>query len=137
MRAIIVIVPKLSAAASPIISAGSSNIPWGSNAAKSKPTDSCFITVTETNEISQPLTVNASTGTRQRSGLKMKLKSRAEVFFRKMKAAVENLNGTSNFASSSITARSSAKRLTVSSGIARPKVMPVANNPTATRIHRR
>jgi len=84
---------------------------------------------------SQPLTVKARIGIKQRIGLNMKLNSRAETFLRKINIAVEIWNGPKIVPSSLRAARSSARRLAMLTGIAKPKAIPMPNRQTATKIH--
>ena len=88
IRAIIVMAPKLRAAASPMIRAGISKMPWGSRPASKKPRDFSSATMTEKQDSSKPLKARATIGNRHRMGLNMKLKIRTETFLKKMNIAV-------------------------------------------------
>jgi len=90
----------------------------------------------DTRAMSQPLTTKARMGTRQRKGLKMKLRSKAEAFLIQMRAKTANGGSVANIPESSSRATiSSERRLLTLAGETNPNAKPATNREIAIIIH--
>jgi len=90
----------------------------------------------DTKAKTQPLTVRARIGTKQKNGLRTKLSSRTETFLIKMNNAVRARGSEAKSSpSSSRAAISSARRLVIPVGVVKLKTIPMPNKRMAMKIH--